>query len=136
MVNLKEFKYPVSFKGKYPGIFVLTIVQFLGGAIHTIIGLGLIYAESGELIYNVYTLLYGLFIIFLAYGLWVGKKSGWLGTIIMSFFVIVIDVATVLNVQLIAGVPKGAAIGEIFISIIFLVYLFTPKIVGMFKESN
>ena len=75
MVNLKEFKYPVSFKGKYPGIFILTIVQFLGGAIHTIIGLGLIYAGSGELIYNVYTLLYGLFIIFFAYGLWVGKKS-------------------------------------------------------------
>ncbi len=38
---LSEFKYPASFKGKYAGVFVLTIVQFLGGAIHAIIGLGL-----------------------------------------------------------------------------------------------
>lgn len=58
MVDLSEFKYPVSFKGKYPGVLVLVIVQFLSGAVHAIIGFGLIYAVSGELVYNIYTLLY------------------------------------------------------------------------------
>ncbi len=135
-MDLSEFNYPASFKGKYPGVFVLTIVQLLGGAIHAIIGLGLIYTASGELVYNVYTLLYGVFSIIFAYGLWAGKKSGWLGTIIVSLFVIVVAVATDLNVQLIAGVPRSAAFGEIFISLVFLVYLFQPKIVRVFKEHN
>jgi len=135
-MDLSEFKYPASFKGKHPGVFVLTIVQLLGGAIHAIIGLGLIYAASGELVYNVYTLLYGVFSIIFAYGLWAGKKSGWLGTIIVSLFVIVVDVSTVLDIRLIAGVPRTAAFGEIFISIIFIAYLLLPKIVRVFKEAN
>jgi hypothetical protein len=135
-MDLNEFKYPASFKGKYPGVFVLTIVQFLGGAIHAIIGLGLIYAASGEPVYNVYTLLYGVFSIIFANGLWAGKKSGWLGTIIVSLFVIVIDVSTVLDIRLIAGVPRTAAFGEIFISIIFIACLLLPKIVRVFKEAN
>ncbi len=135
-MDLSEFKYPASFKGKYPGVFVLTIVQFLGGAIHAIISLALIYAASGELVYNVHTLLYGVFSIIFAYGLWTGKKSGWLGTIIVSLFVIVVDVSTILDIRLIAGVPRTATFGEIFISVIFLVYLFQPKIVRVFKEAN
>ncbi len=133
---LSEFKYPASFKGKYSGVFVLTIVQFLGGLVHAVIGLGLIYAASGELVYNVYTLLYGVFSIIFAYGLWAGKKSGWLGTIIVSLFVIVVDVSTVLDIRLIAGVPRSSAFGEIFISLVFLVYLLQPKIIHVFKEPN
>jgi hypothetical protein len=136
VVDLSEFKYPASFKGIYPGVLVLIIVQFLGGVVHTIIGFGLIYAVSGELVYNVYTLLYGIFTMIFAYGLWTGKKSGWIYTIIVSLFVIVVDISTVLNIQLIPGVPKSAALGEISISIIFLAYLLQPKIVRVFKEAN
>ena len=135
MVNLSEFKYPASFKGKYLGVLVLVIIQFLGGIVHAIIGFGLIYAVSGELVYNIYTLLYGIFIMIFAYGIWTAKKLGWLGTIFVSLFVIVVDVSTVLNMQLIAGVPKSAAFSEIFISIIFIAYLLQPKVVRVFKED-
>jgi len=133
---LSEFKYPASFKGRYPGVFVLAILQFLGGAIHVAIGLGLTFAMSGEMVYNVYTFLYGVFSIIFAYGLWAGKKSGWLGTIIVSLFVIVVDVSAVLGVSLIAGVPRTAALGEIVYSLVVLLYLFQPKIVRVFKEAN
>ena len=136
MVDLSEFKYPDSFKGIYLGIFVLAILQLLGGAIHAAIGLGLVFAGSGELVYNVYTFLYGVFNIIFAYGLWAGKKSGWLGTITVSLFVIVVDVSAVLGVSLIAGVPRTAALGEIVYSLVVLVYLFQPKIVKVFKEAN
>jgi hypothetical protein len=136
MVDLSEFKYPASFKGRHPGVFVLAILQVLGGAIHAIIGLGLIFAVSGELVYNVYTFLYGVFNIIFAYGLWTGKKSGWLGTIIVSLFVIVVDVSAVLGVSLIAGVPRTAALGEIVYSLVVLLYLFQPKIIQVFKEAN
>ena len=133
---MSEFKYPASFKGRYPGVFVLAILQFLGGAIHVAIGLGLTFAMSGEMVYNVYTFLYGVFSIIFAYGLWAGKKSGWLGTIIVSLFVIVVDVSALLGVSLIAGVPRTAAFGEIVYSLVVLLYLFQPKIVRVFKEAN
>jgi len=136
VVDLSEFKYPASFKGKHLGVFILVILLFLGGAIHAIIGLGLIFAVSGELIYNVYTLLYGVFTIIFAYCLWAGKKSGLLGTIIVSLFVIVVDVSAVLGVSLIAGVPRTAALGEIVYSLFVSVYLFQPKIIKVFKEPN
>ena len=135
MIDLSEFKYPESFKGMYPGVFVLDILHFLNGTIHAVIGLALVFAASGELVYNVYTLFYGLFNLFFAYGLWSGKKSGWLGTIIVSLFVIVVDVCAVLDITLIAGVPKTAAFGEIVYSLIVVAYLIQPKIVQVFKKA-
>jgi len=71
-----------------------------------------------------------------AYCLWAGKNSGWLGTIIVSLFVIVVDVFAVLGVSLIAGVPRTAALGEIVYSLVVLLYLFQPKIIQVFKEAN
>ena len=135
-MDLSEFKYPDSFKGRYPGVFVLVILQFLVGAIHAAIGLGLVFAASGELSYNVYTFLYGVFTIIFAYGLWSGKKSGYLGTIIVSILVIVVDVSAFLGMSLIAGVPRAAALGEIVYSLVVMAYLFQPKIIKMFKEAN
>ena len=136
MADLGEFKHPDSFKGRYAGVFVLAILQLLVGAIHAAIGLGLIFAMSGELIYSVYTFLYGFFTLFFAYGLWVNKKSGWLGTVFLSFFVIIVDVSAVFDLPLIAGVPRSAAFGEIAYSLVVLVYLFQPKIIQMFKKAN
>jgi len=135
-MDLSVFKYPDSFKGRYPGVFVLVILQFLVGAIHAAIGLGLVFAASGELGYNVYTFLYGVFTIIFAYGLWAGKKSGYLGTIIVSILVIVVDVSAVLGMSLIAGVPRAAALGEIVYSLVVMVYLFQPKIIKLFKKAN
>jgi hypothetical protein len=135
-LDLSEFKYPDSFRGRYPGVFVLVILQFLVGAIHAVIGLGLVFAASGELGYNVYTFLYGVLNIIFAYGVWAGKKSGWLGTIIVSLFVIVVDICAVLNITLILGVPKTAALGEIVYSLVVVAYLFQPKIIKLFKKVN
>ena len=133
---MSEFKYPDSFKGKYSGVLVLVILQALGGIIHAVIGLGFGFAGSGELVYNIYTFLYGVFSIIFVYGLWAGKKSGWLGTIIVSLFIIVVDVSAVLGVSLIAVVPRMAALGEIVYCLVVLVYLLQPKIIQVFKETN
>ena len=135
-MDLSEFKYPTSFKGRYLGFFVLVILQFLNGLLHAAIGLTLVFAGSGQLDYNVYTLLYGIFNVVFAYGLWAGKKSGWLGTIVMSIFVIVVDISAVLGISLIAGVPRAAALGEIMYSLFVMVYLYQPKIIKLFKKAN
>jgi hypothetical protein len=135
-MDLSEFKYPDSFKGRYPGVFVLVILQFLVGSIHAAIGLGLVFVASGELGYNVYTLLYGVVAIIFTYGLWSGKKSGYLGTIIVSILVIVVYVSAFLGLSLIAGVPRAAALGEIMYSLVVMAYLFQPKIIKLFKEAN
>ncbi|PVX23101.1 MAG: hypothetical protein CW691_11565 [Candidatus Bathyarchaeum sp.] len=131
---MSKLEHISSFKGRYSGVFVLSSVQFLNGAVHAVIGLCLIYAMSGELVYNVYTLLYGVFNIIFAYGLWTGKKSGWLGTIIVSLFVIVVDISEVLDVSLIPGVPRTAALGEIVYSLIVVVYLVQHKILQVFNK--
>ena len=48
-MDLSEFKYPTSFKGRYLGFFVLVILQFLNGLLHAAIGLTLVFAGSGQL---------------------------------------------------------------------------------------
>jgi len=134
--NLSKFTPPVSFKGKYVGILVLTILQFLNGSIHAVIGGTFAVFAIGVMAYNVYTFFYGISNLIFLYGLWTGKKSGWIGTILVSIFVITIDVFTILGIQLIPGVPESAALGEIVISLTILIYLLQPKIRELFLKSN
>lgn len=134
--NLNKFTPPVSFKGKYVGILVLTILQFLNGAIHAVIGGAFGVLEIGVMAYNVYTFFYGISNLIFLYGLWTGKKYGWMGTILVSIFVIVIDVCTIIGIQLIPGVPESAALGEIVISLTILVYLIQPKIRELFLQTS
>ena len=54
----------------------------------------------------------------------------------MSLFVIVVDISAVLDVSLIAGVPRAATLGEIVYSLVVMAYLFQPKIIKLFKEAN
>lgn len=133
---MNNFSPPVSFKGKYVGILVLTILQLLNGAIHAIIGATFIVLSIGAISYNIYTFFYGIINLLFLYGLWTGKKSGWIGTILVSGFVFLIDVFTILNIQIIAGAPKNAAIGEIVISLALIAYLFHPKIRKIFLQTN
>ena len=135
-MSTSGFKFPASFKGRFVGLLILVGLQFLVGAIHAAIGLGLIFGMSGEIVYSVYTLLYGIFSFIFASGLWVGSKSGWVGTILVSIFVIVVDVSELLNMPLIAGVPRNAAFGEIFYSLVVLLYLLQPKIIHLVKENQ
>lgn len=134
--TLSKVNPPESFKGKYLGVLVLTIVQFLNGTIHAIIGAGFAIFGIGAIAYNIYTFLYGVFNLIFLYGLWTGKKTGWTGTILVSIFVIIIDICTTLDIQIIPGVPKSAALGEIVISLAILVYLLQPKIRQLFTQTN
>ncbi len=135
-MNTNRFEFPASFKGRYLGVLILVLVQFLVGAIHAGIGLGLIFGGFGEFVYSVYTFLYGIFIIIFAYGLWLGRRTGWVGTTLVSLFVILVDVSVVLNVSIIPGVPRSAAFGEIVYSLVALLYLFQPKIIHFFIASK
>ena len=133
---MSKFTYPESFKRRFLGLLILAILQFLNGTVHTTIGIFLIFTASGELVYNIYTFLYGILNLIFGYGLWSGKKSGYLGTISVSLFIIVVDISTVLGVSLIAGVPKAAAFGEIMYSLFVISYLFQPKIIKLFMKTN
>ncbi len=132
----KRFEFPASFKGKYLGVLILVFVQIFVGAIHAAIALGLILGAYGEFVYSLYTFLYAIFTISFAYGLWLGAKSGWVGTVSISLFVIIVDVSTVLNTPLISGVPRSAAFGEIVYSLTALLYLFQPKVTRFFIKSK
>ena len=78
VVNLSRFTYHSSFNGRYTGVFILVILQFLVGAIHTVISFFIIFVMSGVLIYSIYTFFFGggFFTIVFLYGLWVNIKSG------------------------------------------------------------
>ena len=133
---MNNFNPSVSFKGKYLGILVLTILQLLNGVIHAAIGGAFFVFDIGVMSYNVYTFFYGIFNLIFLYGLWTGKKIGWIGTILVSVFVIIIDVCLILDIQLIPGVPKNVALGEIVISLAIIVYLLQPKIRELFLQTN
>ncbi len=133
---MSNFNPPISFKGKYVGILVLTILQLLNGAIHAIIGGAFLVLNIGVMEYNLYTLVYGVLNLVFLYGLWTGKKTGWIGTILVSIFVIIVDVCATLDIQLIPGVPKTAALGEIVISLVILVFLLQPKIRQLFLKTK
>jgi uncharacterized membrane protein (DUF2068 family) len=120
----------LSFRGRSLGIVLLVAIQFVVGVIHTIFGLmmlsGNFSATSFSLeptIYSIYTLVYGCLTLIFTYLLWLQKRSGWLGTIAVSLFVIFADTLTVFNLLPVLGIPNTAALGEIPFSIIIIAYL-------------
>ena len=131
-VNMKRSKGGVSVRGRFLGIAVLVVVQFIVGIIHVLFGFALL---SGSFlvasysvmptVYTFYTLVYGWLTLFFTYLIWVGKRSGWIGTVAVSLFVILVDVLAVLDLSNVLGIPspKVTAIGEVPFSILVLVYL-------------
>jgi uncharacterized membrane protein len=120
---------PVTYKGRFIGIVVLTVAQFLIGVIHIISGLWLLAAEimsgsSATLVYDVYTLIFGVLVFVFAGFIWQGKRIGWMGTIASLIFVIIADSLTILDLPSIPGIPKGAAFVEIGYSLLVVLYLF------------
>ena len=120
----------VAFKGRFLGIAVVVVVQFIIGIIHVISGFALVFSDFSfsalsvtPFIYSVYTLAYGSFTFLFAYLLWTEKRLGWIGTIAVSLFVIVADFLAVFDVFNVLGIPKAAAIGEIPYSLMIVVYL-------------
>jgi len=129
---MKDAANVVTFRGRILGIAVLVAVQFIVGIIHVIFGFALLSGSFSfdsystlSMVYTVYTLVYGWLTLFSAYLIWAGKRSGWIGTVAVSLFVILMDIIAVLGLSNVLGIPspKVAAIGEIPVNILVLIYL-------------
>ncbi len=128
---MKTSKKDITFRGRYLGILFLVSIHLIVGLIHLVSGLALILgyysfaAYSTTMIYSVYTLVYGFLTAVFTYLVWKGNRMGWIGTVAISTFVIIIDSLAVFNLSNILSIPapKFAAIGEIPFSILVLVYL-------------
>ncbi len=117
----------IFYKGRSLGIVILTGAQLLVGAIHVFFGFLLFVFEvsflRATIAYDVYTILFGLLTAVFAVFIWQNKKSGWIGTVVVSIFVSVADALTILNLPSIPGIPKFAAPTEIIYSLIVVFYL-------------
>ncbi len=123
-------KTDITFRGRYLGVTFLVIVQFIVGLIHMFFGLLMlsgsfsVVSYSGTpIVYSAYTLVYGCLTFFFTYMIWTIRRFGWVGTVAVSFFVILADTLTVFNLVNVLGIPKLAAIGEIPFSIVIILYL-------------
>jgi hypothetical protein len=128
-----------AFKGRFLGVAVLVAVQLLVGVIHAVFGFALLLGSFSAfflltpLVYGVYTLAYALLTLLFAYLVWVGNRSGWLGTVAVSLFVILADTLTVLGLLSFLGIPKFAAFGEIPFSILVIAYLVQPHVKSKYR---
>jgi uncharacterized membrane protein (DUF2068 family) len=122
---------PPSFRGRSFGITVLVVAQYVISVIHVLLGLVLFFASPD--IYSVYTIIFGVLVAVFAYGLWNGKKLGWVGTVGVSIFVIIVDSLTLLNLPSIPGIPKSAGFGEITYSVLVLFYLSQARVRTKYK---
>ncbi|MFC1486078.1 hypothetical protein ACFLRN_00080 [Thermoproteota archaeon] len=129
---MKRSTKDVTFRERFLGITVLVVVQLIVGIIHVIFGFNLLSGGFSvvsysmiPMMYTFYTLSYGLLTLFFTYLIWLGKRSGWIGTVAVSLFVIIVDILAVLDLSNVLGIPapKVAAIGEIPFGILILVYL-------------
>ena len=121
----------INVRGRFLGIFILATVQSLIGFIHISFGVVLLLGSyvpvasfsTAPLIYNSYTLVFGLLTVFFTYLFWKGKQSGWIGTVAVSLFVTVVDTLALFDLFNFLGIPKTAGLGEIPYSLIILFYL-------------
>jgi hypothetical protein len=121
-----------TYKGRNIGIAILVGAQMLIGAIHVFFGLFLLAFEptllKATVAYDFYTVAFGALILVFAMFIWQGKMAGWVGTVAVSLFVIVVDSLAVLNLPTIPGVPAFPAYTEIPYSILIVTYLSTDKV--------
>lgn len=138
---MKRSKENVMFRGRYLGILFMVIVQLIVGLIHLFFGLALISGNfsfssySTTMIYSVYTLVYGFLTVVFTYLVWKGNRMGWIGTVAISTFVIIVDSLAVLSLSNILSIPapKFAAIGEIPFSILVIIYILQNHIRSIYN---
>jgi hypothetical protein len=130
---------PITYKGRSIGILTLTVAQLLIGVIHFAVGLGLLAAKiattQGVLAYDIYTVSFGVLVLYFAVLIWRGDRAGWFGTVAVSLFVISADTLTVLKLPSVPGIPVFAAPTEIVYSLAVLAYLFRKNIRKKFIAS-
>ncbi len=136
---------PVGYRGRSLGIIVLSVAQFLVGAIHVFSGIwlliagssaGFVFSAQSAWIYSAYTLIFGLLTLVFASGIWLGRTWGWVGTVAVSAFVIVADALTVLNLPSIPGIPVFAAPTEIIYGLLVLLYLSQTHVRTKYKVAT
>lgn len=125
---MKSHTSPPTFRGHSLGITVLTVVQLLIGAIHIFSGLLLFVFEDFSAlpitaVYDVYTFVYGLLVAVFAVFFWRSRRTGWVGTVGVSLFVIIADSLRLLDLPTIPGIPKAPAFAEIGYSVVVVGYL-------------
>ena len=130
---------PVTVNGRSIGIAILTAEQLFIGVIHFLVGSLLLVSSSANLpaslAYDVYTAVFGLLVSVFAWFIWKGKKAGWIGTVAVLVFVMVVDTLRVLNLPSIPGIPSFAPPTEITWSIIVIIYLSTKNVRKKFGIS-
>ena len=131
---------PVEYKGRSLGIVFLIAAQVLVGFIHVVFGFWLLTAtwtpfatgvfgsSSSPDVYSIYTIVFGFLTLLFAVLLWLRKRVGWVGTLVVLVFVIVVDSLTLLDLPSIPGIPKIAGYGEITYSILVILYLFQAHV--------
>jgi uncharacterized membrane protein len=128
-----------AFKGRFLGVAVLVVAQLLIGVINVVFGFALLLGSFSDafsltpLVYSVYTLAYAALTLLFAYLIWVDQRSGWVGTVAVSLFVIFADSLTVLGLLSFLSIPKFAAFGEIPFSILVIAYLIQPHVKSKYR---
>ena len=134
-------KPSITIKGRLLGLVILIAAQLFVGGIHVFFGLLLLLSENlsfllSAVAYDVYTFFFGLLGLVFAVFLWRGEKMGWVGTVGVSFFVIVADCLAFLDLPSIPGIPKLPAYAEIAYSVLVVGYLSLKHVRrNFFKES-
>jgi len=130
----------ITFRGRYLGVTFFVIVQFIVGIIHIFFGLAMLSGSFSfasysvtPIVYSFYTFAYGCFTFFFTYLVWITSRFGWIGTVAVSFFVILADTFAVFNVINFLGIPELAAIGEIPFSIVIILYFLQYHIRSKFN---
>jgi hypothetical protein len=126
----------INVRGRFLGVFILVIVHSLVGFIHIFFGsillLGsyvpLASSSTEPMIFNFYTLVYGILTVFFAFLFWKGKRIGWIGTAVVLLFVIIVDTLALFDLFNVLGIVKTAGLGEIPYSLFILIYLLQDHI--------
>jgi hypothetical protein len=145
MNQMKNPPKTFNYKGKSLGILCFAAIQFFIGLIHVFFGVWLLAAESAmpfsdavpNMIYDIYTIFFGLCVLVFTWLIWNNfGKLGWIGTVVVSIFVVVADSLTLLNLPSIPGIPKVAGATEIIYSTLVIGYLSHGKVGRKFFAAN
>ena len=137
VAELSKYALPSTYEGRMLGIVIVVAVQAVVGVTHAFLGSFLILAGPTSLplfstdpsgICGSYTLIYGLWTTIFAYGLWMGNRWGWTGTVAVSAFATAVYVLSLLNLPLIPGASTFGAVGGTIYSLMILLYILQPNI--------
>ena len=142
---MSKYGIPSTYQGRMLGIVILVAIQAVVGVTHAFFGAFLLFAGPSSIplfstgsseIYGIYTLLYGVLTLIFAYGLWMGNRWGWTGTVVISAFAIAVYVLSLLNLPVISGASTFGAVGGTIYSLVILLYILQPNVRHTFLRAK